>query len=232
MTNKAVEISSTTTVWLQEAVRLQDMIMHFVDAGLVEAYVEARDAFRSLPSRRPGSTTPITAEEWRRSRRHDELHHACVTPLVDALNRGRIIAARPDHASSKFVRLLPPCTGWRFRVFNLEKSLIFDPTKSAQSLFVLFMFADREPAVAVEPAEIVETAGQRPQSSRSSKTWLISAVQNIPPDDRAHGWKRRYARKLAAMMAEEARTNKKIKPLGWASIQARLSEQAFWPNAK
>jgi hypothetical protein len=57
-------------------------------------------------------------------------------------------------------------------------------------------------------------------------------VQNIPPDDRAHGWKRRYARKLAAMMAEEARTNKEIKPLGWASIQARLSEQAFWPNAK
>jgi hypothetical protein len=229
------ELTITTTVWLQEGLRLREILVRLAGAALLESYIEARRAFRSLPWRRPGSTAPITAEEWRRSARHDELHLACVTPLVDALNSGRVIAVRGDYNTSQFVRLLPPATGWRFHIFDLDKSLIFHPRNLAQSLFVLFMFADREPAVALEPATIVVPIGttdQRRQSSRSSgKAWLASAVQRIPPDDRKHGWRRRYAKKLAAIMAEEARTDKNLKPLRWTSIVARLSEHSLWPNA-
>ena len=234
MTNKAAEISSTTTVWLQEAVRLQDMIMHFVDAGLVGSYIDARDAFRRLPWRCPGSTVSTTPEEWRRRSRHDELHKACVTPLVDALNWGRIIAARPDYGSSKFIRLLPPGTGWCFRVYDLDKSLIFDPKKWDHSLFVLFMFADREPAVALEPAKnvgpIETTVPERQFSRLSTKMWLESAVRRIPPDDRRRGWKRRYAKNLAAIMAEEAKTNRGLKPSASTSIVTRLGEHKLWPQ--
>ena len=175
------DIAHTTTAWLQEGLWLKEMIIRLAGASLVASYIEARDACRRLPWRRPGSTAPIPAEEWRVRRRHDELHKACVTPLVDALNRGRVIAVRPDYNTSRFVRLLPPATGWRFEVFDVEKSLIFNPKKCAdQALFVLFMFADQEPAVALEPASIVapvETTDQQRQFSRlSSKAWLTSAV--------------------------------------------------------
>jgi hypothetical protein len=170
----------------------------------------------------------------RRSARRDELHQACVTPLVDALNCGRIIAVGPDVSISGFVRLLPPATGWRFRVFDLDKSLIFDPKRTAQSLFVLFMFADRVLGSALKPVTIVspvEAIDHRRQSSRPNKAWLTSAVK-IPPDDRKHGWKKRYAMKLAAMMAQEAKSDKNIKPLAWTSISTRLTEYELWPNAK
>ena len=162
------------------------------------------------------------------------MHKACVTPLVDALNRGRVIAARPDYGPSKFIRLLPPATGWRFRIFDFEKSLIFNPKKCDQPLFVLFTFADQELALALEPQTIVApidpTDQRRPSSRSSSKSWLTWAVANIPPDDRKHGWKRRYAKKLAATMAQQAKTNRNIKPLAWTSIYARLSEHKLWPN--
>ena len=164
------------------------------------------------------------------------MHKACVTPLVNALNVGRIIAVRPDYDIARFVRLMPPATGWCLRIFDVEKSLIFNPTKWDQPLFVLFMFADREPEVALQQQMAtvgpVETTYQRRQSSRSSKSWLTSAVVNIPPDDQKRGWKRRFAKKLAAVMAEEAKTNGNIKPLEWTSINARLSEHKLWPGPK
>jgi hypothetical protein len=223
-----------TTVWLQQGLWLKDMIMRLVDPGLVASYIEARDACRRLPWRQPGSTAPIPAEEWRVRRRHDELHKGCVTPLVDALNRGRVIAVRPDYNTSRFVRLLPPATGWRLRIFDLEKSLIFNPKKWDQALFVLFVFADWQPAVALQQQRAtvcpVETTYQRRQSSRSSKSWLTSAVVNIPPDDQKRGWKRRYAKKLTAAMAEAAKKDENLKPLHWTSIVARLSEHKLWPG--
>ena len=228
------EIADTTTAWLQEGLWLKEILIRLAGASLVASYIEAGDAFRRLPWRRPGSTVSTTPEEWRVTRRYDELHRACVTPLVDALNRGRVVAARPDYGSSKFVRLLPPATGWCFRVCDLEKSLILDPKKWDQSLFVLFMSADRETAVAqqlVTTTGPAETTSLTRQSSRSSgKTWLELAVQRIPPDDRKHGWKRRYARKLAAIMAEEAKTNKNLKPLASNSIVARLNEHKLGPK--
>jgi hypothetical protein len=227
------ECLSITTAWLQEGLRLKDMTIRLAGASLVESYIEARNTCRNLPWQGPGGWA-LTTEERRRSARREELHQACFTPLVDALNSGRIIAARPDNNTSEFVCLLPPATGWRFRVFDLGKSLICDPKRSAQSLFVLFMFADRLLALTPKPVTIVspvEAIDQRRPDSRANKTWLMSAVQNIPPDDRKHGWKRRYARKLAAVMAEEVKTNKNLKPLVWASINARLSERKLWPNA-
>jgi hypothetical protein len=234
VTNTLTELSSTTTAWLQEGLWLKDVIMRLVDPGLVVSYIEARDACLRLPWRRPGSTGSMMPEEWRVRRRHGESHKACVTPLVDALNRGRIIAARPDYCSSKFFRLLPPATGWDFRVFDSEKSLIFDPKRSYGSLFVLFMCEGQRSAVALEPATIIApidpTDQRRPSSRSSSKKWLTSAVQRIPPDDRRRGWKRRYAKKLATIMVEEATINKALKPLLSTSIGARLGEHKLWPR--
>ena len=238
----ATELALTTTVWLQDGFRLKEMIAHLAGATLVEPYIEARNACRNLPWQRPGGRAlTLSPEERRRSARRGELHQACFAPLVDALNSGRIIAARPDNNTSEFVHLLPPATGWRFRVFDLEKSLIFDPKMSAQSLFVLFTFADREPALVREQVPIVAPVGTTDQQqlySRSSKaktktkTWLKSAVQNIPPDDHRHGWKQRYAQKLEGIMDGEAKTNKNSTPLAWTSINARLNEHKLWPNAK
>jgi hypothetical protein len=228
------ELLPITTAWLQEGLRLKDMTTHLAGAAPVESYIEARNACHNLPWQRPGGRAlTLTTEERRRSARREELHQACFAPLVGALNSGRIIAVRPDADISKFVRLLPPATGWRFRVFDLEKSLIFDPKRSAQLLFVLFMFADREPALAREPVEMVgpvEKADQ--QRTRSSKAWLTSAVQTIPLDDHKHGCKKRYAKKLAAKMAQDAKSDKSLKPSSWTSISARLTECELWPSAK
>jgi len=232
MATATAELLSNTTAWLQEGLWLKDMMIRLAGAAPVESYIETRSACRNLPWRPPGGRVS-SPEEMRRIARHEEQHRACFTPLVDALNSGRVIAVRPDSNTSEFVRLLPPATGWRFRVFDLEKSLIFDPKRSAQSLFVLFMFVDRVPASAPKPATIVspvETLDQRRQSSRS-KAWLTSTVVKIPPDDFKHGWKRRYARKLAAVMSRESKTDKNLKPLAWTSIYTRLTEHELWPNA-
>jgi len=229
------ELALTTTVWLQEGLWLEDMTIRLAGAALVGSYIEARNGCRNLPWQRPGGRAlALTPEERRQSTRREELHQACFAPLVDALNSGRIIAVRPDGGISEFVRLLPPATGWQFRVFDLEKSLIFDPKRSFGSLFVLFMFADQEPAVVLEPVETVGPVEKKvdQQQTRSSKAWLTSAVKNIPPDDHEHGWKKRYAQKLAAVMAQEAKSDKNLKPLSWTSISARLTEHKLWPNAK
>ena len=162
------ELLPITTMWLQDGLRLKDIIIRLAGTALTKSYIEARNACRNLP--RQGRTgRALTPEEMRRSARREELHQACVAPLVDALNCGRTIAARPDLNTSEFVRLLPPATGWRFRVYDLEKSLIFDPKRLDQSLFVLFMFADQVLTLALKPATIVntvETIDQRRQSSR------------------------------------------------------------------
>ncbi len=223
------ELALSTTAWLQEGLWLKDIIVRLGGPAIVQSYIEARAACRNLPWQRSGGRIP-TEEERRRGEQCDELHQACVAPLVDALNSGQIIAVRPDGSISGFVRLLPPAAGWRFRIFDLNKSLIFDPKSSACSLFVLFMFADRE-ATTLEPATVslVENIDGQ-QSAHSTKTWLTSAIRNIPPDDRKHGWKRRYARKLADAMAEEAKTNKNLKPLIWTSISTRLNEHKLWPG--
>jgi hypothetical protein len=227
------ELLPLTTAWLQEGLWLKDMTIRLAGAALVGSYIEARNACHNLRWQRPGGRAlTLTQEERRRSARRAELHQACFAPLVDALNSGRIVAVRPDGGISEFVRLMPPATGWRFRVFDLEKSLIFDPKRSAQSLFVLFMFADREPALALEPVEMVDPVVKVDQRQlRSTKAWLTSAVQNIPPDDRKHGWKKRYAQKLAAKMAQDAKSDKSLKSLSWTSISARLTEYELWPNA-
>ena len=80
------ELSFTTTAWLQEGLWLKEMVIRLAGASLVASFIEAGDAFRRLPWRCPGSTAPTTPEECRVRRRHDELHKACVTPLVNALN--------------------------------------------------------------------------------------------------------------------------------------------------
>ncbi len=232
MTDKMAEFLSTTA-WLQEGLWLKDIIVRLAGPTLVQSYIETRDACRHLPWPYSGGR-PLAPEKVQRSARRDELYQACIAPLVEAFNSGRIIAARPDHCSSKFVPMLPPATGWDFRVFDLEKSLICHPQKAYGSLFVLFRFADRKPVMKLEPVKNVgpnETTGPRRESSRSStKEWLMSAVQKFPPDDRKHGWKKHYTKKLAAIMVEEAKTNKKLKPCTSESIAARLNEYDLWPK--
>jgi hypothetical protein len=215
------------TAWLQNGLWLKDAIVRLAGTTPVGSYSDARAACRNLPWQGRGGRT-LTPEERQRSAQRDELHDACVAPLIDALNKGRVIAVRPDFNSSQFVRLLPPATGWRLQIFDLEKSLIFDPKSSSRSLFVLFMVADREPAV----TQPVTTAGPADATFRSSKSWLTWAVANLPPDDWKRGWKGRYAKKLAVRMAEDAKTHKKIKPLDWTSIRARLNEHKLWPDPK
>jgi hypothetical protein len=78
-----------------------------------------------------------------------------------------------------------------------------------------------------KPAELV------PQTVtiRSNKDWLEWAVRNVSPDDRKHGWKKRYATKLLAKMKTDAKSNKKIKPpQQYTSIAARLNEYSLWPE--
>lgn len=60
--------------------------------------------------------------------------------------------------------------------------------------------------------------------SRSGKEWLIEAMKSIPPDGIGWGSQKCYAQKLEREMAAAAKTNKKIKPLTWKTIQSRLSE--------
>jgi hypothetical protein len=228
------ELTLPTTVWLQKGLRLKPLLVELAGTPLVESYVEVQKAFRSLPYRRPGSR-PSNREEWQLRTLYDERHQSCVAPLVNALNSGRIIAVRPDYNRSEFVPLLPPAVGWCFRICDLEQSLIFDPRKLDQALFVLFMVADREPAQTLQPvttAGPAETTFQSRQSSRPTKSWLKWAVANIPPDDWERGWKKRYAQKLATMTTEEVKTNKNIKPLEWTSISARLTEHKLWPILK
>ena len=56
-------------------------------------------------------------------------------------------------------------------------------------------------------------------------------MRNVSPDDRKHGWKKRYATKLLAKMDADAKSNKKIKPpQQYTSIAARLNEYSLWPE--
>jgi hypothetical protein len=65
---------------------------------------------------------------------------------------------------------------------------------------------------------------------QSNKGWFEWAVRNVPPDDFKHGSKKRYAKKLEGILAQDAKKNEKLKPSRWTSIYTRLTEQNLWPK--
>ena len=89
-------------------------------------------------------------------------------------------------------------------------------------------FDDLESKITEPPSTPSELVFQT-VAIRSNKDWLQWAVQNVPPDDRRHGWKKRYAQKLASAMRKDAQTNSHIRPLPWESIRSRLTEIG-WPE--
>ena len=217
---------NSTADWPQEGLPREKAAIRMAGTTLWQTWQQAKAAcpprWRQL-----ASDTPLTEDEQRNLNAVKQTREAFYAPLINATNSGVLVAkGRPKNDPFVYRAIPPPLpTNW-----ETIPDLLFWPKKLApQDSAFPFKVTELPSRQATAPKQS-ETPPQT-ATIRSNKEWFEWAKQNILPDDAnaEHGWKKRYAEKLADRMKADATSNKKIKPVPSASIAARLREIG-WPE--
>jgi hypothetical protein len=173
---------------------------------------------------------------------------ACETWLWDRLKSGVLVLAclsleRPFAGPD---RLTFPAATIPYLRLDWLSEIVLAPNK-ATYYGPLILSARSVPATAEpqreQPSQIADLPQRQataewhsetaPQTAiRSNKDWYVWAAKNIPPADdlRKYGAKRHHAKKLAAQMNIDAKTNKNIKPRLAQTIAAHFNAFDLWPK--